>query len=97
MNNLIFKNGYKGFDFIVFNPLEIELDNSEPLFNKIFLPDIDFWNDIKAKTWSSGCNFFFVIDEENIIIGDTKNNDGLKCNLSMNVFDEFFKATKKTI
>lgn len=91
--SFVFKNGIKNADFVVFNPLNIELKDEKPLMHEIKLKESDFWSDIKSMVWSSSCRFFFVVNENHIIIGNTYNNEAFLCsNLSMQVFEEFFKA-----
>lgn len=91
--SFVFKNGIKNADFVVFNPLNIELINEKPLLHEIKLKASDFWQDIKSMVWSSNCRFFFVVNENHIIIGNTHNDEAFLCsNLSMQVFEEFFKA-----
>ncbi len=88
----VFVNGIKNANFVVFNPLNIELKEQKPLLKEITLNESDFWKKIKSMTWSSNCRFFFVVNETNVIIGNTLNQDGFLCNLSIQIFDEFFKA-----
>ena len=91
--SFVFKNSIKNADFVVFNPLKIKLINEKPLLYEIKLKASDFWNDIKSMVWSANCRFFFVINKTHIIIGSTYNDEAFLCsNLSMQVFDEFFKA-----
>lgn len=91
--SFIFKNGIKNADFVVFNPLNKELINEKPILHEIKLKASDFWSDIKSMVWSSNCRFFFVVNENHIIIGNTHNDEAFLCsNLSMQVFEEFFKA-----
>jgi len=91
--SFVFQNGIKNADFVVFNPLNIELINEKPLLHEIKLKASDFWQDIKSMVWSSNCRFFFVVNENHIIIGNTHNDEAFLCsNLSMQVFEEFFKA-----
>ena len=85
--NLVFKNGINNKDFVVFNPLGIELKNEDPILQKIKLFESNFWSDIKSKVWSSNCRFFFVINKDHIICGNTHDDDAILCNLSMRVFD----------
>lgn len=91
--SFVFKNGIKNADFVVFNPLNKELINEKPILHEIKLKANDFWSDIKSMVWSSSCRFFFVVNENHIIIGNTHNNEAFLCsNLSMQVFEEFFKT-----
>lgn len=91
--SFVFKNGIKNADFVVFNPLNKELINEKPILHEIKLKASDFWSDIKSMVWSSNCRFFFVVNENHIIIGNTHNDEAFLCsNLSMQVFEEFFKA-----
>ena len=91
--SLVFQNGYKGADFIVYNPLNIELKDEPPLLSEIKLKDDKFWNNIKSLTWSSSCRFFFVVNNTHIIVGNTLNNEAFLCeNLSWRIFDEYLKA-----
>lgn len=91
--SFVFQHGIKNADFIVFNPLNKELVNEKPLLHEIKLKESDFWSDIKSMVWSSNCRFFFVVNENHIIIGNTHNDEAFLCsNLSMQVFEEFFKA-----
>ena len=91
--SFVFQNGIKNADFVVFNPLNIQLKNEKPIIEEIKLKESNFWTDIKSMVWSSGCRFFFVINENHIVIGNAHNNEGFLCrNLSMAVFEEFFKA-----
>lgn len=94
---LVFKNGIKNADFVVFNPLNKKLVDEKPLFQEVILKASDFWSDIKSMTWSSDCKYFFVVSENEIVIGNTNDDDAFVCcNLSMQVFEEFFKAYKFT-
>lgn len=91
--SFVFQNGIKNADFIVFNPLNKELVNEKPLLHEIKLKETDFWQEIKSMAWSSNCRFFFVVNENHIIIGNTHNDEAFLCsNLSMQIFEEFFKA-----
>ena len=91
--SFIFRNGIKNADFVVFNPLNVELKNEKPLLHEIKLNKNDFWTDIKSMVWSANCRFFFVVNKNHIIIGNTNNDEAFLCsNLSMQVFEEFFKA-----
>jgi len=91
--SFVFQNGIKNADFVVFNPLNKELVNEKPLLQEIKLKASDFWSDIKSMVWSSNCRFFFVVNENHIIIGNTHNDEAFLCsNLSMQVFEELFKA-----
>jgi len=91
--SFVFQNGIKNADFVVFNPLNKELINEKPLLHEIKLKASDFWSDIKSMAWSSNCRFFFVVNENHIVIGNTHNDEAFLCsNLSMQVFEEFFKA-----
>ena len=91
--SFVFQNGIKNADFIVFNPLNKKLVNEKPLLHEIKLKETYFWSDIKSIVWSSNCRFFFVVNENHIIIGNTHNDEAFLCsNLSMQVFEEFFKA-----
>jgi len=95
-DSLIFQNGYKGADFVVYNQLNIELKDEPPMMNKIQLKDNEFWNNLKSLTWSSSCRFFFVINETFIIIGNTINNNAFLCsNLSYRIFEEYLNAFNK--
>lgn len=90
---IVFKNGIKNADFIVFNPLNIELKDEKPLLQAISLKTSEFWQRIKSVVWSSNCRFFFVVNERHIIIGNVHDNEAFLCsNLSIQVFEEFFKA-----
>lgn len=94
--NLVFQNGYKNLDYVVFNPLKIQLTNDKPIFSKIKINDSKFWTEIKSRTWSSNCRIFFVISQNQIVIGNTLNNDAYLCkNLSMQVFEEYMKFCKQ--
>jgi hypothetical protein len=94
VGSFVFQNGIKNADFVFFNPLNKELLNEKPLLYEIQLKASDFWLDIKSMVWSSNCRFFFVVNENHIIIGNTHNDKAFLCsNLSMQVFDEFFKAS----
>lgn len=91
--SFVFQNGIKNANFVVFNPLNIELKDEKPLMHEIKLKETDFWIEIKSMVWSSNCRFFFVVNENHIIIGNTHNNEAFLCNnLSFQVFEEFFKA-----
>ena len=91
--SLIFKNGYKNADFIVFNPFNIKLKDEEPMMHEIKLRDNSFWNELRSNAWSSNCRFFFVINENHIIIGNTLDYKAFFCsNLSLKVFDHYLKA-----
>jgi len=91
--SFVFQNGIKNADFVVFNPLNIRLNNEKPIIDEINLKESNFWTNIKSMGWSSGCRFFFVINENQIVIGNVHNNEAFLCrNLSMAVFEEFFKA-----
>jgi hypothetical protein len=91
--SFVFQNGIKNADFVIFNPLNKELVNEKPLLHEIQLKASDFWSDIKSMVWSSNCRFFFVVNENHIIIGNTHDDEAFLCsNLSMQVFEEFFKA-----
>jgi len=91
--SFVFQNGIKNADFVVFNPLNVELKDEKPLLHEIKLKEVDFWTDIKSMAWSSNCRFFFLVNENHIIIGNTHNDEAFLCsNLSMQVFEEFFKA-----
>ena len=91
--SFVFQNGIKNADFVVFNPLNKELINEKPLLHEIKLKETDFWSDIKSMVWSSNCRFFFVVNENHIVIGNTHNDEAFLCsNLSMQVFEEFFRA-----
>jgi hypothetical protein len=92
-NGLVFQNGIKNADFVVFNPLNKKLVDEKPFLFEIKLKESSFWSDIKSMVWSSNCRFFFFINENNIVIGNTHDNEGFVCmNLSMNVFKEFQKT-----
>ena len=93
-NNLVFKNGIKYADFVVYNPLNIDLKNEDFFLHEILLKEDKFWNEIKSMTWSSNCRYFFVINENHIIIGNTLNNKAFLSNLSLRIFEEFFIAHK---
>lgn len=94
--SLVFQNGYKGADFVVYNPLNIELRDEPPVMNEIQLKDNEFWNNLKSLTWSSNCRFFFVINENHLIVGNTLNNDAFICtNLSWRIFEEYLNAFRK--
>jgi hypothetical protein len=92
-NIFLFQNGIKDADFVVFNPLDVELKNEKPILYVIKLKESNFWQDIKSIVWSTNCRFFFFVNENEIIIGNTHDEDAFLCsNLSMQVFEEFFKA-----
>jgi hypothetical protein len=94
--SLIFQNGYKGADFVVYNPLNIELKDEPLVMNEIQLKDNEFWKNLKSLTWSSNCRFFFVINENHLIVGSTLNNDAFLCiNLSWRIFEEYLNAFRK--
>jgi hypothetical protein len=94
--SLVFQNGYKGADFVVFNPLNIELKDELPIVNEIQLKDNEFWNNLKSLTWSLNCRFFFVINENHLIVGNTLNNDAFLCsNLSWRIFEEYLNAFRR--
>lgn len=93
MNNLVFQNGIKNADYVVFNPRDIKFVNEPPVLHEIQLEQTDFWQKIKSMAWSSNCRFFFVVNKSSIIIGNTLDDEAFLCsNLSMQVFDEFFKT-----
>ncbi|MCO5250758.1 MAG: hypothetical protein M9949_04965 [Candidatus Kapabacteria bacterium] len=89
---LIFQNGIKNGEFVVFNPLEIELMDVEPLFQPIYLNVAEFWNDLKSMVWSSNCRFFFVVTMDKIIICNVHDNEAFEANLSSRVFDVFLNV-----
>lgn len=92
-DGLVFQNGIKNADFVVYNPLNIMLKEEKPILHKIKLKENKFWQKIKSITWSSNCRFFFVINSSHIIIGNTHDNEAFLCsNLSIQVFNEFFNA-----
>jgi hypothetical protein len=92
-NSYVFQNGYRHADFVVFNPLAKELVNEKPVLHEIQLHESEFWAHIKSLAWSSSCRFFFVVNDNHIILGNTENNSAFLCsNLSMQIFEEFFKA-----
>ena len=91
--SFVFQNGIKNADYVVFNPLNVELKDEKPLLHEIKLKASDFWSDIKSMVWSSNCRFFFVVNENHIIIGNTHDDEAFLCsNLSLQVFEEFFNA-----
>lgn len=92
--NFIFQNGIKNADFVLYNPMNIKLKDENPIFKRIKLETSDFWNTVKSLTWSVGCRFFFVLNEDYIIIGNTYDNESFLCNLSMNVFEEYLNYFK---
>jgi hypothetical protein len=94
-NNFVFKNGIKNADFVVFNPHNIELHNDKPILHRIRLEQSEFWNKIKSMVWSSNCRFFFVVNEHHTVIGNVHDDDAFLCNLSWQVFEDFFKAFEK--
>lgn len=89
---LIFQNGIKNGDFIVFNPYEIELIDIEPRFQPIHLPVDKFWDDLKSMAWSSNCRFFFVVATDKIIVCNVHDNEAFVTNLSSRVFDVFLNG-----
>lgn len=94
-SGLIFNNGIPKFDYIVFNPLEVELIDVVPVFYNITLRGSNFWNELKSITWCANCRFFFVFYKNHIVIGNAFDNEAILCtNLSMNVFTEFLKTNK---
>jgi hypothetical protein len=93
--SLVFRNGVKNNDFVVFNPLSIELKNEDLVLRDIKLFKSTFWSGIKSKVWSSNCRFFFVINKDHIICGNTHDDDAILCNLTMKVFDLFLNKNNE--
>lgn len=96
MSSLIFQNGIKNADFVVFNPHNLELTEEQPILKEIKLEVNEYWDKIKSLTLSSGCRFFFVLSDNQIVIGNTINDEAFLCkNLSLHVFAEFLNAFSK--
>lgn len=94
-NSIVFKNGIKNADFVVYNPLNIEFTDEELVLTDIELADTPFWQNIKSLTWSSSCRFFYVVSDTNIVMGNTHDNKAVATNNhSRYIFDEFLKAFK---
>ena len=94
-NSLVFQNGYKGFDFVVYNPKDITFTDEEPVVEPIVLKDTEFWKQIKSYTWSSNCRFFFVVDDEYMIYGNTMDDKAFKSNLSKEIFEIYMKTASE--
>ena len=89
-NALVFDNGYKGKNFVIFNPLNIGDLSKAPLEGiPIQLDNNSFWNDLISKAWSANCNYFITIDETGIIFANTKSGNAIHFNLSIKFFEDF--------
>ena len=96
-NNLVFKIGAfkRNADFCVYNPFNIQLSDEPLQLSEITLENNSFLEKVKSYTWSCNCKFFFVINKNNVIIGNTQNNEAfLSHNLSKEVFQEYLNAFK---
>ena len=96
-NNLVFRIGAfkRNADFCVYNPLNIQLSDEPLQLSEITLENNSFLKKVKSYTWSCNCKFFFIINKNNVIIGNTQNNEAfLSHNLSKEVFQEYLNAFK---
>ena len=86
-NGYLIRTGIKGCDFIVLNPLMFPFPDEElKTLDQIILPDSQFWNEIKSAAWSASCHYFFVVNEESIIIGGPHTDNAIICNRTDKIF-----------
>ena len=80
------------YDFIVFNLLNIPIGDCEATMSEGTLPDSPFWRQLRGITWSCQCRFFFVISDDQIVVGNCLNNNAFISNVSIRIF-QFFVDT----
>jgi hypothetical protein len=91
---MIFRTG--NIDFCLFNPLNNNTyTNDKLLIKEGTIPENTFWNNIKSITWSCGCYIFCVVNDEFIIVGDTRDNEILICNKTVEIFNLLANATHR--
>ena len=91
---ILFSNGLKYKDFVVFNPLEYDFSNEDLHFFEIRLMDTEFWRKIKSFTWSVNMLIFCVVNSDNIIAGNIYENNAMLCNNTVKVFDQIINFKK---
>jgi hypothetical protein len=86
------RTGIINRDFVFFNPLNAELMDVQPIITEIELIENDFWRNIKSIAWSASCRFFFVVNENSIILGSVYEYKAFLCQkLSKNFISYFIE------
>lgn len=89
-SSFICHNG--GPDFILLNPLDLELEDKPVKLEEIKLKDSGIWPELKSQAWSANVPYFFVITKKGIFIGSWKTDEAFMSNHSLRIFEHFFNA-----
>lgn len=88
----LFATGHKHGDFVVFNPMKIELTSAPLELREVVIAESKFWKELKSMAWSANCRFFLTINRDGIVIGNVYDNNAFASNLTDKVLDHFLKG-----